>query len=182
MQEEMPMNTADIARGRVMSSPPENLRTPLRASAVLLALAGVTSVGMGVYFIALRPSLLPEDIRFMELSAAEVSSIGTRIGSWLTHVFRVLGGYAMATGLMAIALAATAYRDRRMLALVGAVLGGASSIGMMVVVNFAIDSDFKWLLLGFALLWASSLVAYGIETRVFRPQPSTKPTQRGNAP
>lgn len=163
-----------------MGSRPENLRAPLRPSAVLLALAGVTLVGMGVYFIALRPSLLPEDIRFMQLSAAEVSSIGTRLESWLMHVFRVLGGYVMATGFMAIALAATVFRERSPLALVGAVLGGVSSIGLMTAVNFAIDSDFKWLLLGFALLWASSLIAYGVEMEILRKQPFTTSTHRGN--
>jgi hypothetical protein len=165
-----------------MNIRPVDPRKPWLASAVLLVLAGIALIGMGVYFIALRPSLLPEDIRFMQLSAAEVSAIGPRLGSWLTHVFRVLGGYAMATGLMAVALAATAYRDRSSLAVVGAVLGGASSIGLMVVVNFAIDSDFKWLLLGFASLWASSLIAYWIESRGFRSQPSITSTQKGNAP
>jgi hypothetical protein len=33
----------------------------------------------------------------------------------------------------------------------------------MTVVNFMIDSDFKWVLLGMALLWASSLVLFVIE-------------------
>ena len=157
-------------------------KTPWRASALLLTLAGITLVGMGVYFIALRPPLLPEDIRFMQLSAAEAASIGPRLASWLTHVFRVLGGYAAATGLLAIALAATAYRDRRPLAVLGVVLGGMSSIGLMAVVNFAIDSDFKWLLLGFATLWASSLIACWIEAGTRRSQPFTAPTQKGHEP
>lgn len=42
-------------------------------------------------------------------------------------------------------------------------ISGSASIGWMAVTNFLIDSDFKWLLLAFVLLWfvalASSLAA-----------------------
>ncbi len=132
-------------------------------SSLLLALAGVAVGGIGVYFIFLRPSLLPEDIRFMQLSAGEVVVIGTRLQAWHAQVFRVLGGYALGTGLLAVALAATSFRARRPIAVAGAVLGDAASIGLMALVNFTIDSDFKWLLLSCAVLWALSLVAFCIE-------------------
>ena len=33
----------------------------------------------------------------------------------------------------------------------------------MAAVNFMIDSDFKWVLLGMALLWAASLVLFWLE-------------------
>ena len=42
-------------------------------------------------------------------------------------------------------------------------MAGISSIGLMVVVNFLIDSDFKWLLLAFAVPWACALVLYRFE-------------------
>jgi hypothetical protein len=42
-------------------------------------------------------------------------------------------------------------------------LGGASSIGLMAAVNFAIGSDFKWVLLAMALTWAGSIAAYMAE-------------------
>ena len=31
------------------------------------------------------------------------------------------------------------------------------------IVNFQIDSDFKWMLLGIVLIWASSLCLFGLE-------------------
>jgi hypothetical protein len=34
----------------------------------------------------------------------------------------------------------------------------------MAAVNFAIASDFKWVLLGIALLWLCSLVLFWLET------------------
>lgn len=155
-----------------------SIRTaPWRPSSTLLAVAGFIVVGVGVYFVALRPALLPEDIRFMQLSTAELSSIGPRLAPWLTNVFRVLGGYALATGLLTIALAATSFRARRPLAVAGTALGGVASVGLMAAVNFAIDSDFKWVLLGIALLWALSLVAFWIEVEVTPSELSTTPSQ-----
>ncbi|RUY33184.1 hypothetical protein EN978_37250, partial [Mesorhizobium sp. M7A.F.Ca.US.001.04.1.1] len=83
---------------------------------------------------------------------------------WLTQVFRVLGGYALATGVLLIALAVTAFRARHAVAVAGALVGGASSIGLMSVVNFTIGSDFRWPLFACALVWAVSLIAYGLES------------------
>jgi hypothetical protein len=132
-------------------------------SSTLLALAGAIIAAIGLYFIVLRPSLLPEDIRYMSLSAAELEAVGPRLATWLTQVFRVLGGYALATGVLLIALAATAFRNRHPVAVAGAFVGGASSIGLMSAVNFMIGSDFKWALLAGMLVWALSLVVFWFE-------------------
>ncbi|MDU1495699.1 MAG: hypothetical protein E6614_00570 [Bradyrhizobium sp.] len=70
------------------------------ASAILLALFGILLIGVGCYFLFLRPALLPEDIRYMQFTPAELQSIGPRLGSWLMHVFRVMGGYVAATGVL----------------------------------------------------------------------------------
>ena len=96
----------------------------------------------------------------MSLTSTEFQSIGPRLGSWLTHVFRVMGGYITATGVLTVALAATSFRERHPVAAIGAVLGGALSIGWMAAVNFMISSDFKWVLLAMALLWACSLLLF----------------------
>jgi hypothetical protein len=129
-----------------------------RLSSMLLAVSGILLVGVGSYFLFLRPPLLPEDIRYMSLTPAELQTIGPRLGSWLTRVFWVMGGYITATGVLAIALAATSFREHHPVAVIGTMFGGTASIGWMAVVNFMIDSDFKWLLLGMALVWACSLI------------------------
>ena len=135
-------------------------RFRLSLSSILMALSGLLLIGVGVYFLVLRPPLLPEDIRYMGLTPAEVQSVGSRLASWLTHVFRVMGGYIAATGVLAVTLAMTAFRDRCTAAAIGAAIAGALSIGWMATVNFMIHSDFKWVLLGMALVWAASLAAY----------------------
>jgi hypothetical protein len=137
---------------------------------IVLAVAGIAVMGIGSYFIFLRPPLLPEDLRFLALPASQLDVIKPRLELWLAHVFVVLGGYAVATGVLAIALAATSFRAHRRGAAIGASVGGAASIGLMAAVNFSIDSDFKWVLLGIALLWGCSLAMFWLETRNERPE------------
>jgi len=136
---------------------------PWTLSSIVLIMAGVTLIGVGLYFILLRPPLLPEDVRYMALPAAQLDILRPRLELWLTHVFRVMGGYVLATGVLAVTLAATAFRAHQKGAAIGALIGGAASIGWMAAVNFMIDSDFKWVLLGMALLWACSLALFWFE-------------------
>ena len=132
-------------------------------SSILLATVGVSLALSGLYFLLLRPPLLPEDIRYMGLPEDQLAAVRPRLELWLSQVFRVMGGYVLATGVLTITLAATAYRAHDRGAYFGAVAGGAASICLMAVVNFAIDSDFKWALLGMALLWAFSLAVFWLE-------------------
>ena len=132
-------------------------------SAVALALGGAILMALGLYFVFLRPPLLPEDPRFMGSSLAQVQEALPGLSLWLRRVFWVMGGYIFTTGLLTVYLALTAFRSRaRGLASVVAV-SGLASIGLMVVVNFVIASDFKWLILSFALPWAVALVLHRIE-------------------
>jgi hypothetical protein len=81
---------------------------------IVLAAAGIAVMGIGSYFIFLRPPLLPEDLRFLALPASQLDVIRPRLELWLAHVFIVLGGYAVATGVLTIALAATSFRAHRL--------------------------------------------------------------------
>ena len=134
-------------------------------SAVLLALCGAALVAMGLYFIFIRPPLLPEDLRYIGISSAQIEAASPGLAGWLTHVFRVMGGYIVATGILTATIAGTAFRVGQRGAGVGATLAGLASIGWMVVVNFMIDSEYKWLLLAIAALWAASLVLFWLEQR-----------------
>ena len=134
-------------------------------SALILAAAGVAVAGMGLYFILLRPPLLPEDIRYMGFSSVQLGVVRLPLEAWLTQVFRVFGGYILATGVLTVTVAATSFRAHHRGAALGAAIGGAASIGLMAVVNLTIDSDYKWVLLAIALAWTSSLVLFWIETK-----------------
>jgi hypothetical protein len=134
-------------------------------SMLLLVVAAIMVMGIGLYFLILRPPLLPEDIRFMSLSATQLEGVRAPLAAWLTHVFRVMGGYALATGVLAMTLALSSYRDHNPVAGLGALIGGAASIGLMAAVNFMIESDFKWVLLCVALVWTASTVLFWTERR-----------------
>ena len=137
-------------------------------SSILLAAAGATLVVAGLYFILVRPPLLPEDVRYMALPVAQFETVRPRLELWLGHVFQVMGGYVLATGVLTVTLAATSFRAHHSGAAAGALIGGTASIGWMAYVNFVINSDFKWFLLGMASLWAGSLVLFWIEKRAER--------------
>jgi hypothetical protein len=135
------------------------------ASALLLAISGILLIGMGFYFLFIRPALLPEDVRYMNLTPVELESIGPRLAAWLDHVFDVMGGYVTATGVLALTLAVTAFRQRCPWAVTGSIVAGLVSIGWMAAINFMINSDFKWVLLLFAFTWAASIAAFVMEAR-----------------
>ncbi len=132
-------------------------------SSIFLVAFGTALLGMGIYFMLLRPTLLPEDLRYMGISSAQLSIAVPQLATWLNRVFSVLGGFVFASGVLTITLAATSFRTHQWTAAIGALVAGAASIGWMVVINFAIDSDFKWVLLAIALLWACSLGLFWFE-------------------
>ncbi len=134
-------------------------------SAVVLAFAGVILMALGLYFAILRPVLLPEDTRIIGATLAQVQK--TLPGSivWLRRVFWVMGGYMFAAGLLTVYVAMTAFRARARGAALAVTLSGLASIGLMVVVNFLIHSDFRWLILSFALPYGLALILYQVEAQ-----------------
>ena len=130
-----------------------------------LAVGGLILMAMGIYFGFLRPSLLPEDARYMGASVDQIQYAVPGLARWLAHVFGVLGGFLFATGLLTVYVAATGFRAGRPGATAIVAVSGLASIGGMAITNFLIDSDFKWLLLAFTLPWVVALVLAWINER-----------------
>ena len=63
----------------------------------------------------------------------------------------------LASGLLTTYIALTAFQKPERGARVLVTLANLVSIGWMAIVNFMIDSDFKWLLLAFNLPWILAL-------------------------
>ncbi len=145
----------------------------IRTHSVLLSLCGLILAGIGAYFVFLRPPLLPEDLRAMgakpegsgiaelEGVSGELNAVAPGLSLWLKRVFWVMGGYMISTGVLTLYVATRGCGR-------GAVgddhLAGMTSICWMAFVNFKIDSDFKWPLLGFASLWATAAGSYWLDT------------------
>ena len=129
-------------------------------SAITLSVAGLLLAAMGLYFIFIRPPLLPEDLRYMASSLQNVNDNIPGLANWLQKVFWVMGGYIFTTGVLTVFISFTSFRKRLRGAFGIVVVAGISSIGSMTVVNFMIGSDFKWLLLTFMLPWIVALILY----------------------
>jgi hypothetical protein len=133
----------------------------------MLALAGAVVIGIGAYFVFVRPPLLPEDLRYMHATPEQLQAVAPGLAAWLRLVFRVAGGYMVASGTLTIYVAATSFRTGGKSAMIVVAFAGVASIGLMSAINLVIDSDFKWFLAAVAALWLVALAtrAWGITTR-----------------
>ena len=124
----------------------------------LLFACGVWLVGLGLYFIVLRPPLLPEDSRFMGTTLAQIRTAVPGLENWLKKVFTVMGGFMASTGVLTVFVATMAMRPRLTGASWTIALSGVLTVVLMSATNFALHSDFRWLLLVPAMVWLAGLV------------------------
>ena len=147
-----------------------NVRDPTRSAASwLIAACGVWLVGLGIYFIAVRPPLLPEDARFLGATATQIQVAVPGLEAWLKQVFTVMGGFMAGTGVLTVFVAIVAMPCRLKGTAWAIALAGALTVALMSATNFALHSDFRWLLLVPALVWLDVLVLHVISGRNTRP-------------
>src|SRR5215207_3487089 len=99
-------------------------------------------MGLGLYFVFIRPPLLPEDPRYMGTTLAELQATLPGLLIWLRRVFWVMGSFMFTTGLFTTYIAVTVFQKltRGIRSVVA--LAGLTSTGWMAVVNFLINSDY----------------------------------------
>lgn len=144
---------------RVRGAGPADRSGPTYAWRALMV-GGVALIGVGGYFLFLRPPLLPEDGRYMGMSLPDVMAAVPGLRNCLPKVFTVLGGYIASVGVLTCYVAGSGLRTRTPGALAAASLSGAMSVGLMVAVNFAIHSDFRWVLVLLIVPWLSAGLLY----------------------
>jgi hypothetical protein len=121
---------------------------------------GIILIGMGCYFVFLRPALLPEDFNYIGTSEIEINNNLPGLTHWLQKVFVVLGGYIAASGSLMLYFGIAKDYQRSIILFIIILISGLTSIVMMAAVNFVIHSDFKWLLLLFTTPWMFSILTY----------------------
>ena len=134
-----------------------------------LGTCGVWLIALGLYFMVMRPALLPEDLRYMGTTLADARTAMPGLESWLAKVFAVLGGFMAGAGVLTlfVALVVTPARLRGTSWALG--LSGLLTVGLMSAMNFALHSDFRWLLVFPALVWLSGLAFYNAGRRNTQP-------------
>ncbi len=131
----------------------------------LLAAVGAATIFVGIYFIFIRPPLLPEDLQYMGLTSERLLATTPKLMSWLRLVFTVLGGYIVGSGLLLVHLALGAFAEREPYAFLVACLSGGFTTGLMSVANLLINSHFKFTLLALTAVWLAALICYGFKAR-----------------
>lgn len=132
----------------------------LPLSAKVFLVCGLWLVALGLYFALLRPALLPEDPRYIGSSLQAIRAAVPGLERWLGHVFKVMGGFMVATGALTVLAACRWLAKRERGTFAALAVAGAVSVGLMSATNFLLNSDFRWLLLLPALLWLLGLACY----------------------
>ena len=118
---------------------------------------GVWLVGLGCYFVLVRPPLLPEDVRFMGTSAEALVAVAPHIADWLKFVFTVMGGFMVGAGLLVAYVGRVLLPSQSRGAALSLALAGAATVGLMSAVNCALHSDFRWLLAAPPAVWLAAM-------------------------
>jgi hypothetical protein len=129
------------------------MRGGTSVQAVLLTAFGLLTVATGTYFMALRPPLLPEDLRYTALDASQVSEA---LLPWLSIVFRTFGGFIVGLGLSVLGQAAVAFSGAAVWARRGMAAGLLFAFGSLLASNVQIHSDFLWFIAALFLGAAAS--------------------------
>jgi hypothetical protein len=132
----------------------------LQLSGKVFVVCGIWLLALGLYFLLLRPALLPEDTRYIGSSLEAIRAAVPGLERWLGQVFKVMGGFMVATGALTVLAACRWLAKRERGTFAALAVAGAASVGLMSTTNFLLHSDFRWLLLLPALLWLFGLACY----------------------
>lgn len=131
-----------------------------KLAAALLGVWGLYQVFVGLYFIFIRPSLLPEDLRAVATTLEAAQAAAPHLEAWLNWVFAVMGGQMAALGVLLLGAAVGVFRGRRpdRIAMAAYVAAGLLSVTLMSGVNFALVSDFRWFLVMPVVVWLVAMI------------------------
>lgn len=126
---------------------------------------GFWLIGLGGYFMFVRPPLLPEDLRYLGSTMIQVEGLIPHLASWLRNVFTVMGGFMAGSGVLIIFVSMYAIPQRVKGIGTALTCAGLLTVAVMSRTNFVLDSDFKWLLLVPPVVWLIGLVIYFAQRR-----------------
>lgn len=123
---------------------------------------GAWLLALGFYFMFIRPPLLPEDLRYMGTTLAQVRAAMPGLEGWLAWVFTVLGGFIAGAGVLTVFVAVVAVPTRMKGTSLALALSGLLTVGLMSATNFALQSNFRWLLVLPACAWLAVVALYNV--------------------
>jgi len=131
---------------------------PNRIAGAFVLTLGILTLGTGLYFLTLRPPLLPEDIGYMGI---DPSLLPPELNGWLGIVFRTWGGFIAGFAIVLLGIGAFLFAGQVRWLYWATALGILIAFGRFLVSNIVLSSDFLWFisaLFVLALVTAGSLV------------------------
>jgi hypothetical protein len=134
--------------------PADELRRDKVAGGLLLVL-GLLTLGTAIYFLTLRPPMLPEDGRFTGIAP---DAVPPRMADWLSIVFHTWGGFMAGFGILMLGVAGYMMTLRPAFLRWGTAVAIFVAFGRFLASNIALRSDFLPFIIALAVVGAAAVL------------------------
>lgn len=125
-------------------------------SGILLLVLGLLTMGTAVFFLVLRPALLPEDIRH---TGIDPGTLPPAFLEWLGTVFRTWGGFIAGFGVLLLGIGGFLLSGRARCLYWAKAIGAVVAFGRFLFSNILLDSDFLWFISALFALAAATAIS-----------------------
>lgn len=125
-------------------------------SGILLLVLGLLTMGTAVFFLVLRPALLPEDIRH---TGIDPGTLPPAFLEWLGTVFRTWGGFIAGFGVLLLGIGGFLLSGRARCLYWATAIGAVVAFGRFLFSNILLDSDFLWFIAALFALAAATAIS-----------------------
>ena len=125
-------------------------------SGILLLVLGLLTMGTAVFFLVLRPALLPEDIRH---TGIDPGTLPPAFLEWLGTVFRTWGGFIAGFGVLLLGIGGYLLSGRARCLYWATAIGAVVAFGRFLFSNILLDSDFLWFISALFALAAATAIS-----------------------
>ena len=125
-------------------------------SGILLLVLGLLTMGTAVFFLVLRPALLPEDIRH---TGIDPGTLPPAFLEWLGTVFRTCGGFIAGFGVLLLGIGGFLLSGRARCLYWATAIGAVVAFGRFLFSNILLDSDFLWFISALFALAAATAIS-----------------------
>lgn len=125
-------------------------------SGILLLVLGLLTMGTAVFFLVLRPALLPEDIRH---TGIDPGTLPPAFLEWLDTVFRTWGGFIAGFGVLLLGIGGFLLSGRARCLYWATAIGAVVAFGRFLFSNILLDSDFLWFISALFALAAATAIS-----------------------
>ena len=113
-------------------------------------------MGTAVFFLVLRPALLPEDIRHTGIVPG---TLPPAFLEWLGTVFRTWGGFIAGFGVLLLGIGGFLLSGRARCLYWATAIGAVVAFGRFLFSNILLDSDFLWFISALFALAAATAIS-----------------------